>query len=60
MDEPQDDPVSTPQETPTAETTDGIYSTCPLCFAIVASGSGHEAWHSSRGEAMTDADHERA
>lgn len=40
-------------------TTDGIYTTCPICFAIAASGTGHEAWHRSRGEGMTDADPER-
>ena len=54
--------IEQPDEQASADTpaTDGIYSTCPICFAIAASGAGHEAWHMSRGEGMTDADHERA
>lgn len=39
---------------------DGIYTTCGLCFAIVAHQQGHDAWHLSRGEAVNDADPERA
>lgn len=38
---------------PEADTADGIYSTCPLCFAIVAHAAGHTAWHESRGEQVT-------
>lgn len=34
---------------------DGIYSTCPVCFAIIAFKQGHQAWH-SRGEGVTNAD----
>lgn len=34
---------------------DGIYSTCPQCFAIVAYEVGHKAWHESRGEVVPDA-----
>lgn len=45
------------EEAPPA--TDGIYTTCELCFAIVAHEAGHEAWHRSRGEAGSDANEER-
>lgn len=38
------------EETPS----DGIYSTCPICFAIVASKQGHEAWHEPPSEGVTD------
>ncbi|WP_337004121.1 MULTISPECIES: hypothetical protein [unclassified Microbacterium] len=58
MDEPNEaDLIS--DEPPAEPPTDGIYTTCPICFAIAASGAGHEAWHASRGEGMTDADPER-
>lgn len=58
MDETTQDAVAPAGETAEA-TTDGIYTTCPICFAIAASGAGHDAWHRSRGEGMTDADSER-
>ncbi len=38
-----------------APLSDGIYSTCPVCFAIVADQAGHAAWHVSRGEVVPDA-----
>lgn len=43
------------QEPTTAEAVGGIYTTCSICFAIVAHQAGHEAWHMSRGEAVSDA-----
>lgn len=39
----------------TAVVTDGIYTTCDICFAIVAHNEGHIAWHLSRNEGTTDA-----
>lgn len=42
-------------EIPAEPPGDGIYSTCPICLAIVASAAGHQAWHESRGEVTTDA-----
>lgn len=45
---------------PTAEAAvDGIYSTCEICFGIVAHRAGHEAWHRSRGEVVDGAHDER-
>lgn len=38
----------------------GIYSECPICWAVVANAKAHEAWHGSRGEGMNDANDEPA
>lgn len=44
-----------PLETDITPSSDGIYATCGICFAIVAHDIGHEAWHASRGEVVQDA-----
>lgn len=36
------------------EQPDGIYSVCPVCWAVVADAAAHEAWHVSRGEVVTN------